>query len=227
MKRWLKPALIAAAGPFLIWGGHDYYQLQSFQSDLTRALTPVRTLSLSEVQQRQTASIEFSWPSDPQWQRISERWESPKFFLAGFKLPQDPKGEYVRLPVDPLSLKVFRDGIEVTPLPWSELCTYPEFVPGAAYLTSFSGLLFRAEPGARLRIEATCPKGQSLPEGLLATGPYLRGGLVKDAMIEGLVRSSIANGKIGIAVVLIAVTLLLVYLERRRSRRLEASGSRK
>jgi hypothetical protein len=46
-------------------------------------------------------------------------------------------------------------------------------------------------------------------------------------MIEGLVRSSIANGKIGIAVVLIAVTLLLVYLERRRSRRLEASGSRK
>jgi hypothetical protein len=207
-----KGGILAAAAAFLAWSGRDYDELSRLKSDETRALTPVWTIPLAEIQQRQSVSFEFSWPSDPQWQRIAERWESPGFFVACFSTPSDPGVESAGLPLKPLECRDFREGIQLPTLEREPLVGYPELIPGVAWHTQFSGLQFKADPGNRLRVEALLPKGQSLPPGILAIGPYLRGGLVKDMMVGRVVGGWVAFGKAVLGCILMAAFLVMAVL---------------
>jgi hypothetical protein len=210
VKRLLKGGLIAAAVAFLAWSGWDYFTLSQIQSDEARALTPIWTISHREISRRQSVSFEFSWPSDVQSQRIAKRWESPSFYIACFKPAADPKAAYVGIPWRPLECRVFRDGAVIPTVERENLITYPEFVPGVAWHTQFPGLEFRAEPGNHVRIEVLLPKDQTLSPGILAVGPSLRAGLVKDLMVGRVVNGWIALGKAVLGFLLLVAALVLV-----------------
>jgi hypothetical protein len=219
MKRLAKGSLSAAGIVLLAWSAWDYGTVSQLQSDEARALTPSWTVSHREIQRLQSVSFEFRWPTDVQWQRIAERWESPPFYIACFKPAADPNGASVGIPWRPLECRVLRGGAEIPTVEREHLMTYPHFVPGVAWLTEFQGLVFRAEPGDPLRVEIVLPKDQALPPGILAVGPYLRGGLVKDMMIGRVVIGGIAQAKAVLGCLLLIIVVVMVYLDRGKGKR--------
>ena len=69
------------------------------------------------------------------------------------------------------------------------------------------------------RAEIVLPKGQSLPPGILAVGPYVRGGLVKDMMIGRVAVGWVAQGKAVLGCLLLVVVLVKLYLDRGKGKR--------
>jgi hypothetical protein len=152
------------------------------RADIDRALAPLVSVPLEQLQSPGARIVDITIPNDDQWKRIARRLGAPSFALAAAAASSRTYDRLTPVPDVALSLRVWRNGTEVAVA---------------------NGSTFTADPGDRLRFSARIGPA-ALPAGSVflllprwstsSAADWAEGAGIGSAIIHVLALSSVLPG---------------------------------
>ena len=173
------------------------------RADIDRALTPLVSVPLEQLQSPTGRALDVSIPNDAQWKRIAERVGSPTFLLV----PASERSDQTYAPSQiGLSLRLRRNGNDVV---LTEITT-PESYRINRYTTN--GFKFVADPGDLVNIEARIGAPSVPSRAVLLVVPNWGGrvsGWAEGAGLDAVVRPFLTTASVVAGIVFLwwAVTI--------------------
>jgi hypothetical protein len=176
------------------------------RADIDRALTPLVSVPLEQLQTPDGRTFDVRIPNDDQWKRIAKRVGSPSFLVVPASARSGPRDQTYAPSGIGLSLRLRRNGTDVV----LTAITTPESYTINRYTTD--GFKFVAGPGDLVNIRARIAAPNVPTPAVLLVVPSWGGrvsGWAEGAGIDAVIRPFLALASVVVGIVLLwwAVTI--------------------